>query len=169
MHWVCAVKQHNIQYVAFNFLAFFLFQTYGMALYNWYGLVYTRLHGIIYVTNSRTWLPLKLLSSFFFYHSSWNDCDLFLIGSQNLIDQSLLNIPLWKSNHNKPFTIGIKRALAVFEGKLNCKNVLSTVQFVYLLSVKKTWAARYLGADGSLKSSISPSTDWHSRQTADNL
>lgn len=36
----------------------------------------------------------------------------------------------------------------------------------YSLSVKKTWAARYCGFRGSLKSSIRPSTDW---QTVENI
>lgn len=34
------------------------------------------------------------------------------------------------------------------------------------LSVKKTWAARYLGFCGSLKSSMRPSTDWENAEAA---
>lgn len=36
-------------------------------------------------------------------------------------------------------------------------------QWFYSLSVKKTCAALYLGAFGSLKSSIRPSTDWNNK------
>lgn len=67
---------------------------------------------------------------------------------------------------------GMKGNMLISKEKHRCSVSLDQVSLntisdgaeqIYSLSVKKTWAARYLGADGSLKSSISASTDWDSR------